>query len=98
MNPNNRPAGKSTRDMAWRRRRNAIFVGLIVLGIGFLLGFIIFNSKTLGITGGVYLGILLAIRLLGDWYEGYNRRSLKVEKRAIRGAKAEETIGFMREY
>jgi hypothetical protein len=95
MNPNNRPAGKSTREMADRRRRNGIIVGLAVIAIAIVLGFFAINSKSLGLGGGAFLALLIAIRLLGDWFEGYNRRSLKSEKRAIRGAKAEETIGFM---
>jgi hypothetical protein len=95
MNPKYNPAGKSTREMADRRRRNAILVGLIVLVIGLILTFFIFNAKAFGIGGTAILIILLVIRFLGDWLEGYDRRSRKAERRAIRGAKAEETIGFL---
>jgi len=91
----NRPAGKSTRKMAWRRRRNSIFVGLIVLAIGLTLSFFLLNAKAFGIGGAAFLIILIAIRLLGDWIEGYGRRSRKLEKRAIRGAVAEENIGYL---
>jgi hypothetical protein len=97
MNKKYHPAGKSTREMADRRWRNAVIVGLIVIGIGLIIFFIIFNSKALGLGGGTILILLLAIRLLGDWYEGYDRRSRKMEKRATRGAKAEEAIGAILE-
>jgi hypothetical protein len=95
MNPNNRIAGKSTREMADRRRRNGIIVGLIVIAIAIVLCFFAINSKSLGLGGGAFLALLIAIRLLGDWFEGFNRRSKKLEKRAIRGARAEETVGFI---
>jgi hypothetical protein len=95
MNPINRPAGKSTREMADRRRRNGIIVGLVVIAIAIVLGFFAINSKSFGLGGGAFLALLIAIRLLGDWLEGFFRHNRKLEKRAIRGANAEETIGFM---
>ncbi|MGD0174179.1 MAG: nuclease-related domain-containing protein [Anaerolineales bacterium] len=91
----NRPAGKSTREMADRRRKSSINTGLVVLIAAIILGFIYFNSKTLGIGGAATLIILFALKFLADWYEGYNRRKTKEEKRAIRGAEAEENIGYL---
>ncbi|MGB7540168.1 MAG: nuclease-related domain-containing protein [Anaerolineales bacterium] len=88
-------AGKSTREMAFRRWRNAVIVGLVVIGIALIILFLISNSKALGLSGGVILILLLAIWLMGEWYEGFGRRSRKREKRAVRGARAEETIGFL---
>jgi hypothetical protein len=89
----NKPAGKSTREMADRRWINALIVGLIVLVILIVLALLIFNAKAWGIRGAAFLGILIGARLLVDWFEGYDRRSRKAEKRAIRGAIAEENIG-----
>jgi hypothetical protein len=91
----NRPAGKSTREMADRRRKSAINTGLVVLIAVIILGFIYFNSKTLGIGGAATLIILFALKFLADWYEGYDQRKTKEEKRAIRGAEAEENIGYL---
>ncbi|MGD0807686.1 MAG: nuclease-related domain-containing protein [Anaerolineales bacterium] len=91
----NRPAGKSTREMADRRRKSSINIGLVVLIAAIILGFIYFNSKTIGIGGGAALVILFALKFLADWYEGYDRRKTKEEKRAIRGAEAEENIGYL---
>jgi hypothetical protein len=91
----NRLAGKSTREMADRRWRNTLFVGLIVLVILIVLALFILNAKAWGIGGSAFLGILIGARLLVDWFEGYDRRSWKAEKRAIRGAIAEENIGYL---
>jgi hypothetical protein len=95
MNPKHNPAGKSTREMADRRRRNGILVGLLVLGILIVLGLFLLNAKAWGIGGTAILIILIAMRFLLDWLEGYDRRSRKREKQAIRGAKAEETVGSL---
>jgi hypothetical protein len=92
-----RRAGKSAREMADRRRRNAIFVGLIVLVIALILSFFLLNANSLGIGGTAVLIILLAIRFLSDWLEAYDRRIRKAERRAIRGAKAEEAAGALLE-
>jgi len=81
--------------MADRRRKSSITTGLVVLIAAITLGFIYFNSKTLGIGGAATLIILFALKFLADWYEGYDRRKTKEEKRAIRGAEAEENIGYL---
>jgi hypothetical protein len=91
----NRPAGKSTWEMANRRRRNSVTAGLIVITIAVVLGFFAINSNSLGLGGGAFIALLIAIRLLGYWFERYDRRSRKMEKRAIRGAEAEENIGYL---
>jgi hypothetical protein len=97
MDNQHRPAGKSTREMADRRRRNGLIAGLIVIAAALVLGYFALNSKSLGLGGGAFFVLLIAIRLLGDWYEGYDRRSRKREKQATRGAKAEEVVGSLLE-
>ena len=97
MDRKNRPAGQSTREMANKRRRNAIIVGLVVIGLGLVLGYLALNYQSIGLGGGAFLALLLALRLLGDWFEGFDRRSRKREKQAVRGARAEESVGALLE-
>jgi hypothetical protein len=92
-----RPAGKSTRELADRRWRNGVLVGLLVLGIFIVLGLFLLNAKAWGIGGTAILIILIAMRFLVDWLEGYDRRSRKREKQATRGAQAEEVVGSLLE-
>jgi hypothetical protein len=94
---NGHKAGKSTREMADRRRRNGILVGIIVLLTFVVLGLFLMNADAWGIGGAAVLGILLAMRFLSDWLEGYERGSRKRERRAIRGARSEEAVGALLE-
>jgi len=64
---------------------------IIVIG----LTFIVTKSKTIGISGIGVLVILVAIRIIADLAEGFSKRSKRLEKRAVRGAVAEEAIGQM---
>ena len=87
-------AGKSTREMAAKRRTSAIIIGLIGIAAIIVVGVLLQNAKVLGIGGA---GILVLLILIGyiipDLVESQVDRKLKAEKRAIRGAKAEERIG-----
>ncbi|MDQ7859962.1 MAG: nuclease-related domain-containing protein [Armatimonadota bacterium] len=55
------------------------------------------NSRALGIGGFGILGLLFLARLAMDYMEGKANRMMKEERRAIRGAKAEEKIGSLLE-
>lgn len=93
MNNYKKQAGKSTRVMAGRRRISAIWIAVLgILGIIFV-GFFLQNSKAIGISGLGVLGLLILIRISQSLIEGRIDRKLKEEKRAIRGAKAEERVG-----
>jgi hypothetical protein len=90
-------AGKSTREMAKKRRQSAGWMG--VLGIAFVIVLWVFlhNSKALGIGGMGILVILVLMRVFPDILDTQMGKKLKEEKRAIRGAKGEERIGELLE-
>lgn len=54
-----------------------------------------YNSKDLGFGGLGILGLLLLTQFVMDFMEGKANRMMKEERRAIRGAKAEEEIGSL---
>ena len=87
------PAGKSTREMAKKRRGTALIIGLIGLVIILILGLLLQNTRVFGIGSGGILVLLVLLRIIPDIADSLVKRKLKDEKRAIRGAKAEETIG-----
>jgi Nuclease-related domain len=90
-------AGKSTREMAKKRRQSAIWI--FVFGIAFVIVLWVFlhNSKALGIGGIGILVILVLMRVVPDIIDTQMSKKLKEEKRAIRGAKGEERIGELLE-
>jgi hypothetical protein len=87
-------AGKSTREMAAKRRTSAIIVGLIGIAAIIVVSVLLQNAKILGIGGaGILVLLILIWYIIPDLVESQVDRKLKAEKRAIRGAKAEERIG-----
>jgi hypothetical protein len=88
-----RRAGKSTREMAKKRRRSAAWTAIIGIMVVAGLWLLLKNGKAAGIGGIGLLVLLILLQVLPDWIEGSVGRKLKGEKRAIRGARAEEKIG-----
>jgi len=86
-------AGKSTRQMAQNRRRttNFILVGVLILVI--ILALTIQNWQALGLGGGAVLALLVLLRVLPDLIDKPIKRRIKEERRADRGAAAEEVVG-----
>jgi len=86
-------AGKSTRQMAQNRRRttNLILLGVLILAI--ILALTINNWQALGLGGGAVLGLLVLLKILPDLIDKPIKRREKMERRADRGAVAEEVIG-----
>ena len=86
-------AGKSTRKMAQDRRRttNLILIGALILAI--ILALTIQNWQALGLGGGAVLGLLILLRVLPDLIDKPIKRRIKEERRADRGAAAEEVVG-----
>jgi hypothetical protein len=88
-------AGKSTRKMAGRRRRIAIWIAFIGFIIIVVISLYVFKNYRLWVGGGtiflvfVLFGIPFFTRLL----DNILAKKLKEEKRAIRGARSEEKIG-----
>jgi Na+-transporting methylmalonyl-CoA/oxaloacetate decarboxylase gamma subunit len=86
-------AGNSTRRMAQNRRRttNFILVGVLILAI--ILALSIQNWQALGLGGGAVLALLVLLRVLPDLIDKPIKRRIKEERRADRGAAAEEVVG-----
>lgn len=86
-------AGKSTRKMAKNRRRttNLILVGVLILAI--ILALTIQNWQAIGLGGGTVLVLLVLLRVLPDLIDKPIKRRIKAERRADRGAAAEEVVG-----
>lgn len=59
---NNHQAGKSTREMAAKRRKTSIWIGVIGIVLIIIVGALLQNSKALGIGG---IGLLVLLVLLG---------------------------------
>ena len=85
-------SAKSTYEMANKRRKQSILIlvfGLLAVSVIFLL---LSNQKTLGLSSGAVTGLVLALLILPDFVKGKSRKKDKEERRAIRGAKAEEKV------
>jgi hypothetical protein len=88
-----RPAGKSTYEMAKRRRRIGNFVVFVIVVVGIGLIYLALNPQAYGIGGVGVLALIVIVRILVDFGGSYDKRSRRSEKRAERGAEAEEEIG-----
>jgi len=86
-------AGKSTRYMASKRHKSAIWIGLIGIALILIVSYFLLNSKLLGIGGLGIFGLIFLIQILSNITKGRMSSKLKEEKRAIRGARSEERIG-----
>lgn len=85
-------AGKSTYQMAEKRHRQGTFYLVLALGAVLVIYLLINNSQTLGLSGGAILALLLLLRVIPDFAERKTRQKDKEERRAIRGAQAEEKV------
>lgn len=88
--PYYRKAGKSTREMASKRRRTT---NLIVLGVFVIIATIVLGWQNLGLSGWTSLALFILLSLFVNMAEELVRRREKEERRADRGAKSEEVIG-----
>jgi hypothetical protein len=81
---------------AGQRRKRWFLIGLTV-AVGFPalgISYALFSWAGAGILG---IGVLIAVRLFLDYIDGLDKKAAKKEKRAIRGAQAEEKIGAILE-
>jgi hypothetical protein len=85
-------AGRSTRKMAARRRSAGLTYLILALGVAIALFIIATNPQALGVTGVGLLALIIGMRIFGDLLTSRAERLFKAEKRAIRGARGEETI------
>jgi hypothetical protein len=85
--------GQSTRDLAARRYTNRVWFVLGTIATVTVLLLVANNSKSLGIGGIGLLGLFVAARFIMNYSDIKTNKMIKEERRAIRGAKGEETIG-----
>jgi hypothetical protein len=90
---NNHQAGKSTREMAEKRRKTGILIGVIGIILIIIVGLLLQNSKALGMGGMGLLVLLVLLRVLPDIFKDKVNKKSKEQQRAIRGAIGEEKIG-----
>lgn len=91
-------AGKSTREMAAKRRRSALIILLIGIVAIIVIWVVSQNAKVLGIGGiGLLIMLILVQYIIPGLVKSQVNSKLKAEKRAKRGARAEEKIGEMLE-
>lgn len=90
-----RSAGQSTRDMAEKRYRMRLRFVLPFAAVVIVILVVLFNSSVLGIGGLGLIGLAVVARLAMDFMEAKANRIMKEERRAIRGAEAEEKIGSL---
>jgi hypothetical protein len=86
-------AGRSTREMARKRRQSAVWIGVFGIVAILILGLFLQNAKAWGFGGTGVLVLLILLRVIPDLTDRRVGKKIKEEKRAIRGAKGEEKIG-----
>jgi len=90
-------AGKSTREMEMKRYFSRVFLfllGIAVVGIFYFVSTKIFLSHTKGIFAAIGLFIVVVvIKIMFNNIDKADRDIYKLEKRARKGAKAEEIVG-----
>lgn len=85
-------AGKSTRKMADRRRKTALWGLFFALIIVVIVGILLQNITALGLSSGAVLILLFLLKVVPDLADSFDRRQTKTERRAVRGAVAEERV------
>lgn len=90
-------AGKSTREMASKRRKIAIIVAVVAMVMILLVGLVLQNSRALGIGGIGVLVLLMMLKIVPEVADAKVKQKKKEERRAVRGAIAEERVGDLLE-
>jgi hypothetical protein len=93
--PSSAEAGKSTREMAGKRRQSAILIAIVGIIIAIIVGSYVMAKHRTWVGGGtiVFLLVVLGYPLLNRLLSRSIDQRLKLEKRANRGARSEEKIG-----
>lgn len=91
--PYYRKAGRSTREMGSQRRRTTNLILFVMLVLAVILALTVQNWQKLGLSGGLVFALLILLRILPEIIEKPLRKREKAERRANRGAVAEEVIG-----
>jgi len=86
-------AGRSTRQMAGKRRKQACLYCLFFIAAIVSIYALLNNASALKIGGGGMLVLLILMRVIPDIADRVFTKKAKEEKRAIRGARGEEKVG-----
>jgi hypothetical protein len=86
-------AGKSTRDMAAKRRKTALWIGLGGFALILFIGLVFQYSPSVELSGIGFFFLLFGAPILKAIFKLVFNKYGQQTKRAIRGAKAEEKIG-----
>ncbi len=81
--------------MAAKRYKTRLWFVPPLVGIIFVILLMIFNCAALGLGLFGFIGLVVVARLWMDYMQVRAMRMMKEERRAIRGAKAEEKIGAL---
>jgi hypothetical protein len=93
MSKHDKRAGRSTREMADKRYRARVRFILPMVGLVILLLLILNVSKALKVGGFAFLAVAILVRLVMGFTDAKEKKMIREERRAVRGAKAEEEIG-----
>lgn len=85
-------AGKSTYEMAEKRRKQILLMFIFGLGAIVIIYLLLNNSKALGLGGGIILALFFLLQALPDILDRKAKKKQKEVRRAIRGAKGEEKV------
>lgn len=98
MSNSNKKAGESTRKMAADRRKLSLSLIIIALSIAIIFFLISINKDMMAYIGpGGVLIMLILLKVAPDLLIGKSKKVDKLERRAIRGAVAEERVGDLLE-
>jgi Nuclease-related domain len=85
-------AGKSTHEMASKRRTVIFGIGIVGIVAVIILGVVIQNAQALGIGGFVLLFLFMFLAQIPKITDRFMAQKQREAKRAYRGAKAEEAV------
>src|SRR5262245_53570379 len=85
-------AGKSSLEMAGKRRNVMLGIGIIGIAMIVLLGVVIQNANGLGIGGFAFLLMFGLLTLIPRITDHFMAQKQSEARRAYRGAKAEEAV------
>jgi hypothetical protein len=85
-------AGKSTHEMAGKRRTVMLGIGIVGMVAIVVIGVVIQNAKALGIGGFAFLFLFMLLAQIPKITDRFMAQKQREAKRAYRGAKAEEAI------
>lgn len=99
MNSRDRRAGHSTREMADKRYKARVWFILPMVGVVLAIVAFLFYSRALGIGGlgfvVLFVVLVVVLRRIMAYTDVREKSMISGERRAIRGAEAEERIGSL---